>query len=366
MAARYSELLAPHVEAVPQVIEGGVSNWAQYTIEHRDRDGLAAHLKTAGVPTAVYYPIPIHQQAVYAGYPKAPGGLPVTEAKSGAVISLPMHPYLEPQVQSQIIQILKFADGLITQNPSFESANCHLPSGANLVSPSGYPYEAESHYVTFTGISNISITNGQGQNNDTVSNAYKKVVPGVGELVIGPTSAQIIAPTNNTYTLRFTGNGQAMAIEDVRGKTNEPSDAVYVVRYNDLSIPNGRVAELKIVNGQIENLKYDADGDGLPDTIVPPSRVVNNPSSADLEPPLTSVTWGKIVQSQRVYITATDSGSGVKWMMYRGCFTGGCGTVNGSSAGPVLPGAFLHGIEVVTEDNDGNRSAVVYYPRPNM
>ena len=51
---------------VPEVIKDGVSAWAQYTIEVADRDGLAVALKDAGVPTAVYYPVPMHMQAVYA------------------------------------------------------------------------------------------------------------------------------------------------------------------------------------------------------------------------------------------------------------------------------------------------------------
>jgi UDP-2-acetamido-2-deoxy-ribo-hexuluronate aminotransferase len=93
--------------AVPAVIGKGVSTWAQYTIETGDRDGLAAHLKKRGVPTAVYYPIPIHKQGVYSVYPKGPGGLPVTEAKAERVISLPMHPYLEPAVQELIISAVR-------------------------------------------------------------------------------------------------------------------------------------------------------------------------------------------------------------------------------------------------------------------
>jgi dTDP-4-amino-4,6-dideoxygalactose transaminase len=102
VADRYAAGLSGHVMQVPKVLAGGVSTWAQYVIEHRDRDGLAAHLKSQGVPTAVYYPIPIHQQAPYAHYP-TPGGLPVTEAKADTVIALPMHPYLQPDVQDQII-----------------------------------------------------------------------------------------------------------------------------------------------------------------------------------------------------------------------------------------------------------------------
>jgi dTDP-4-amino-4,6-dideoxygalactose transaminase len=103
VAKRYNTLLAGAVSTVPYVIEGGVSTWAQYTIEVADRDGLAKSLKEKSIPTAVYYPIPIHKQDVYSRYPVGPGGLPVTEAKSLSVISLPMHPYLDTATQDRIV-----------------------------------------------------------------------------------------------------------------------------------------------------------------------------------------------------------------------------------------------------------------------
>ncbi len=105
VADRYAEGLKGLVET-PAVIPGGRSVWAQYTVKCADRDGLAAHLKAAEVPTAVYYPIPIHQQAVYSGYP-APGGLPVTDALASQVLSLPMHPYLTPDAQDQVIAAVR-------------------------------------------------------------------------------------------------------------------------------------------------------------------------------------------------------------------------------------------------------------------
>jgi dTDP-4-amino-4,6-dideoxygalactose transaminase len=104
-AARYSEGLGDVVR-VPPVIDGGVSVWAQYTIETDDRDGLAAHLRGEGIPTAVYYPIPLHKQAPYAHYPQ-PGGLPATEAAAERVISLPMHAYLEPETQDRIVAAIR-------------------------------------------------------------------------------------------------------------------------------------------------------------------------------------------------------------------------------------------------------------------
>ena len=111
IAARYNERLREHVRSVPDMIDGGTSVWAQYTIEHDNRDGLAAHLKIQGIPSAVYYPIPMHKQDVYAVYPTGPGGLPVTEAKSELVISLPMHPYLTEQDQDTIIEAIRSFNG---------------------------------------------------------------------------------------------------------------------------------------------------------------------------------------------------------------------------------------------------------------
>jgi dTDP-4-amino-4,6-dideoxygalactose transaminase len=106
VARRYADGLAGAV-ATPQVIAGGVSVWAQYTVETDRRNALATALREEGIPTAVYYPIPLHRQRAYAAYPTAPGGLPVTDAKSALVISLPMHPYLTEADQDRIIAAVR-------------------------------------------------------------------------------------------------------------------------------------------------------------------------------------------------------------------------------------------------------------------
>jgi len=111
VARRYAEGLEGHVLSVPTVIDGGVSVWAQYVVEHANRDALAAHLKGQGIPTAVYYPVPMHLQAPYADFPRGPGGLPVTEAKAETVLALPMHAYLAPEVQDRIIAAVRGFNG---------------------------------------------------------------------------------------------------------------------------------------------------------------------------------------------------------------------------------------------------------------
>jgi dTDP-4-amino-4,6-dideoxygalactose transaminase len=102
IAHRYSEALSKSNRIrVPHVIDGALSTWAQYTIQVPDRDALQAHLKAQGIPTAVYYPIPLTEQKGYSGYPAAPTPNCATICKT--VISLPMHPYLEPEVQDRVI-----------------------------------------------------------------------------------------------------------------------------------------------------------------------------------------------------------------------------------------------------------------------
>jgi UDP-2-acetamido-2-deoxy-ribo-hexuluronate aminotransferase len=108
-ADRYADGLKGIVRT-PEVIDGGRSVWAQYTIEHDAPDSLAAHLKARGVPTARYYPIPMHQQAPYAHYPQ-PGGLPVSEAAAGRVISLAMHADLDAATQDEIVQAIRGFNG---------------------------------------------------------------------------------------------------------------------------------------------------------------------------------------------------------------------------------------------------------------
>ena len=102
VARRYNDAFAGSNRIkTPVVIDGAVSTWAQYTLQVADRARFQAGLKEKGVPTAVYYPIPLSRQQAYASYPSAP--VPVSEALSGHVVSLPMHPYLEPATQDRII-----------------------------------------------------------------------------------------------------------------------------------------------------------------------------------------------------------------------------------------------------------------------
>lgn len=94
IAAAYSARLEKNV-ATPALPDAGEQfAWAQYTVQVENRDAVQTLLKDSGVPTAVYYPRPMHLQPAYIDKGAGPGSLPVSEALSARVLSLPMHPYL--------------------------------------------------------------------------------------------------------------------------------------------------------------------------------------------------------------------------------------------------------------------------------
>jgi UDP-2-acetamido-2-deoxy-ribo-hexuluronate aminotransferase len=96
VATRYTELLAPQPSLdTPHVPDGLQSAWAQYSILTDRRKEIQSALKEKGIPTAVYYPKPLHLQTAYARLGYGEGDFPSSEAAAGRIVSLPMHPYLE-------------------------------------------------------------------------------------------------------------------------------------------------------------------------------------------------------------------------------------------------------------------------------
>jgi dTDP-4-amino-4,6-dideoxygalactose transaminase len=114
VADRYTDRLTAHAGervVTPGLEDGCTSAWAQYTMRVDDRDEVAARLRSEGIPTAVYYPRPLHQQTAYRDFPCGPGGLPVSERLADEVLSLPMHPYLTEADQDRVVAAVAAAVG---------------------------------------------------------------------------------------------------------------------------------------------------------------------------------------------------------------------------------------------------------------
>jgi len=102
LAERYTRAFSSSNRLRTPVLHSGArSVWAQYTLVVENRDRLQADLKDQGVPTVIYYPIPLGAQRAYRHFPSVP--TPVSTRLSHSVLSLPLHAYLDEVVQDRII-----------------------------------------------------------------------------------------------------------------------------------------------------------------------------------------------------------------------------------------------------------------------
>lgn len=103
---RYTDLLKDKVKT-PTILPHNTSVYAQYTIEVNARDEFQKKMQALNIPTAVHYPIAMHEQAAlkYLGYKK--GDFPIAEKASMHVVSLPMHPYLSKEEQDEVVAAVK-------------------------------------------------------------------------------------------------------------------------------------------------------------------------------------------------------------------------------------------------------------------
>ncbi|MDR6608795.1 DegT/DnrJ/EryC1/StrS family aminotransferase [Pseudomonas synxantha] len=94
----------------PHIEQFNISAYAQYTILVKNREDIQLALNKAGIPSAVHYPIPLNKQpAVF----DSSVNLPVGDRVANEVLSLPMHPYLTEEQQSQILAALKESTDMI-------------------------------------------------------------------------------------------------------------------------------------------------------------------------------------------------------------------------------------------------------------
>jgi len=102
---RYDELLSDVLgeEALIAVRSDRTSVYAQYTLMVDSQAHMQNALREQGVPTAVHYPLALHQQPAYQRYAGS-AQLPVAEARASQVLSLPMHPYMSLETQNMIAE----------------------------------------------------------------------------------------------------------------------------------------------------------------------------------------------------------------------------------------------------------------------
>jgi dTDP-4-amino-4,6-dideoxygalactose transaminase len=109
VAARYIEQLYDVVKT-PVVPQGFYSSWAQFTLQVENKEvrtGLQTALKNLDIPTAIYYPIPMHRQTAFNYLNLEDNLCPVSDRLADTVISLPIHPYLTGTDQDMICNAVR-------------------------------------------------------------------------------------------------------------------------------------------------------------------------------------------------------------------------------------------------------------------
>lgn len=107
VAAAYDQALRARGMEPPHIAPGNDSVYAQYTLRFANRDAVAAALKAQGMPTMVYYPLPLHRQPATA----TEQSLPVAERACSEVLSLPMHPYLDADDIRRLVAVISTEGG---------------------------------------------------------------------------------------------------------------------------------------------------------------------------------------------------------------------------------------------------------------
>jgi dTDP-4-amino-4,6-dideoxygalactose transaminase len=105
VASEYSTQLSNHFQT-PHIPEGYLSSWAQYTLKSESRDMLMSELKSAGIPTMIYYGTCMHQQTAFNYLNYSDADYPVASRLCKTVFSLPMHPYMESATQNSVLSKL--------------------------------------------------------------------------------------------------------------------------------------------------------------------------------------------------------------------------------------------------------------------
>ncbi|HZK79657.1 MAG TPA: DegT/DnrJ/EryC1/StrS family aminotransferase, partial [Humisphaera sp.] len=108
----YDEMLKGSAVITPHIEEGNWSIYNQYVVRVPNRDAVKAKLTDRGIGSAVYYPLPLHQQECFAYLGYKTGDLPETEKACGEVLALPVYPELtEEQIRQVATELLKAVDG---------------------------------------------------------------------------------------------------------------------------------------------------------------------------------------------------------------------------------------------------------------
>lgn len=254
-------------------------------------------------------------------------------------------------VKNEILQILQAP----TQTALTEKNQESRQSTLSEVGPEIQP----AYYLTVIGTASASIQENSGNSTDPLADPPDNNVPAITSYIVGEQSFTSIMPVGQSYTINLRSATNPMIIQLTQGTDTVITQAI---RYLDFTVPPGVLLQLQITAQGVEALRYDADGDGIFESIVTPTTSVTGSTAQDNEPPSVIISTTTQGNSAMVYITSSDSGAGVKRTYF---------SVNGINFQPYITPFTVNRYQAPTiyafsDDNVGNRSGLVTHQLINF
>lgn len=230
------------------------------------------------------------------------------------------------------------------------------------------PPKREGYYITIEGVEKLNITDDEGNTNpDIGDDGFELAVPGVSyaggiysDVVNVGYHGLVMPAEEGEYTIKFVTGTDSIDIEVLKGVGN--SSPNLAIRYIDLDLPPNVECLLTFSPAGVPDLRYDSNGDGTYDVVVPAHVRVTGTAAQDVTAPAVTLTYSKRSgQGRTITVNATDTESGVQTIYYRIGETGPYQIYTGTFF-VHLPVSKI--IEAFADDNVGNRSSPISVPVP--
>ena len=218
------------------------------------------------------------------------------------------------------------------------------------------PPAEPAYYLNVFGSGAAYVTSADGQVTGAISPTL--TLNQAGEIAYFPSSTGnflVVIPTTGAYTVTFASGVEPMFIELVR-EGDLPPD--YAVRWQQQSLPPNATVQLLISPSGVQELTYDNNGDGAPETVLPPTIELTGPEAQDTQPPTVDAHITIGAGGVEVELTAIDNESGVGTIFY---------SLNGTEFQPysapfVVSPLQTDAIYAFADDNAANRSGLFSFP----
>jgi pimeloyl-ACP methyl ester carboxylesterase len=176
------------------------------------------------------------------------------------------------------------------------------------------PQRNESFYTKIIGISDVEMSDDQGNKTTRDGDIFINKVVGLDYEIIGDNALFLTFPVNPTHFAKFQVGNSPFSLDVVKGMSNQNPNLA--VRYKDVFLPAGTNVQLKVTNLAAVVLQYDSNGDGTYDTTIPPTASSTGTTASDMTPPKVNINITQFGASSTVAISAIDAESGIKQIMY--------------------------------------------------